>query len=189
MGNAQVANILRLSSNLSPQSLRYPRYPYPVILGADQKDRSLWERDCFSRNVYENLQVRFLYSPIHLLCIQKFHSISQKSFQTNKPWTRTTRSNTYNLGPELTVKRRNQRRLNDYRGKWMTTYRLTVLSSNFFHFSPATLDSSVTEMPGCSCLICARASFSHSMYADSDRLGAFASFLAFFFLLPSGFSA
>ena len=143
-----------------PQSLRYP---YPVNLGADQKDRSLWERDCFSKSVYETLHVRFLYSPIHLLYIHQFHSISHKSYQTNKPWTRTTRSNTYNLGPERTVKRINQRRLNTYRSKWMMTRRLTVLSSNFFHFSPATLDSSVTEMPGCSCLICARASFSHSM--------------------------
>ena len=177
---------LSATRTTSSQSLRYP---YSVILGADQKDRNLWERDCFSRSVYENLQVRFLHSPIHLLYIQQFHSILHKSYQTNKPWTRTTRSNTYNLGPERIVKRRNQRRLNEYRSKWMMTYRLTVLSSSFFHFSPATLDSSVTEMPGCSCLICARASFSHSMYADSDRLGAFASFLVFFFLLPSGFSA
>ena len=105
---------LSATRTTSSQSLRYP---YSVILGADQKDRSLWERDCFSRSVYENLQVRFLHSPIHLLYIQQFHSILHKSYQTNKPWTRTTRSNTYNLGPERTVKRRNQRRLNEYRSK------------------------------------------------------------------------
>ena len=149
MGNAQVANILRFSSNLLPRA----------CVTLIQWTLELTKRIAASGN---EIASRKAFTFINLY-IHQFHSISHKSYQTNKPWTRTTRSNTYNLGPERTVKRINQRRLNTYRSKWMMTYRLTVLSSNFFHFSPATLDSSVTEMPGCSCLICARASFSHSM--------------------------
>ena len=185
MGNAQVENTLRYSNNLVPESA------LPLF-----SDPWCWPKGSQPLGTRLLLEKR-LRKPSSKISIQPHTFITHTSISfhftqilPNKPWTRSTRSNTYNLGPEHTVKRRNHRRLNaEYRSKWVMTYRLTVLSSSFFHFSPATLDSSVTEMPGCSCLICARASFSHSMYADSDRLGAFASFLVFFFLLPSGFSA